>query len=301
MKLIFMGTPDFAVPALEALIAAGHEIACVYSQPPRASHRGMQIRKSPVHLAAEAHGIDVRTPINFKGGPEIAAFRDLEADAAVVAAYGLLLPKSLLNGTRRGCFNIHASLLPRWRGAAPIQRAIMAGDAETGVCIMKMEEGLDTGPVCTRAAVPITAATTAGMLHDELSALGARLIVEVLNKSDVNCVPQSADGITYASKITRAETRIDFNKRAIEVRNHIHGLSPFPGAWFEAKGHRIKILACAVSEAAGAPGVILDGQLTIACAAGAIRPLQLQREGKATMPVDAFLRGFALPQGTQLA
>jgi methionyl-tRNA formyltransferase len=301
MRLIFMGTPDFAVPALEALIAAGHEIACVYSQPPRAAGRGMEPRKSPVHLTAETHGIEVRTPLNFKTESDVAAFRDLKADAAVVVAYGLLLPESLLSGAKHGCFNIHASLLPRWRGAAPIQRAIMAGDKETGVCIMKMEEGLDTGPVCARGVVPITATTTASSLHDELSALGARLIEGVLKKDGFDCVPQSSEGITYAKKITKTEARIDFNTSAIDVRNHIHGLSPFPGAWFEASGQRVKILTCEVTDVEGTPGTILDKHLTIACAKGAIRPLQLQREGKAAMPPDAFLRGFTLPQGTRLA
>jgi methionyl-tRNA formyltransferase len=301
MKLIFMGTPDFAVPALEALVSAGHEIVCVYSQPPRAAGRGMEARKSPVHLAAETHGIEVRTPINFKTESDVTAFRDLTADAAVVVAYGLLLPESLLSGAKHGCFNIHASLLPRWRGAAPIQRAIMAGDTETGVCIMKMEAGLDTGAVCARGVVPIAATTTAGMLHDQLSALGARLMEEVLKKDGFECVPQSAGGVTYAKKINKAEAQIDFNKPAIEVRNHIHGLSPFPGAWFEVNGQRIKILSCEIVDAQGAPGTTIDDRLTITCANGAIRPLQLQREGKAAMSPDAFLRGFAVPQGRRLA
>ncbi|MFN0191478.1 MAG: methionyl-tRNA formyltransferase [Aestuariivirga sp.] len=301
MQLIFMGTPDFAVPALEALIAAGHRISCAYSQPPRAAGRGMEARKSPVHLAAEAHGIEVRTPINFKTESDIVAFRALKADAAVVVAYGLLLPKPILDGTKHGCFNIHASLLPRWRGAAPIQRAIMAGDAETGVCIMKMDEGLDTGPVCARGIVPISMTATAGTLHDELSALGAKLMEEVLRKDRFECAPQAAEGVTYARKITKAEARIDFNKSSNEVRYHIHGLSPFPGAWFEASGQRIKILTCEITESEGTPGTVFDEHLTIACAKGAIRPLLLQREGKAAMPLDAFLRGFALPAGTRLA
>jgi methionyl-tRNA formyltransferase len=301
MRLIFMGTPEFAVPALAALSEAGHEIACVYSQPPRAAGRGMDARKSPVHLAAESRGIEVRTPVNFRTGLDVAAFRALNADAAAVVAYGLLLPEPLLRGTKHGCFNIHASLLPRWRGAAPIQRAIMAGDVETGVCIMRMEEGLDTGPVCKRGVLPITAATTAGVLHGELSALGARLIVETLASPQIDCRPQPAEGVTYARKISKAETRIDFGKPAIEVRNHVHGLSPSPGAWFEANGQRIKILTCKIADTNGAPGTILDDRLTIACGTGAIRPLSLQREGKAAMPLDAFLRGFTLPAGSRLA
>ena len=298
MRLVFMGTPDFAVETLKALGEAGHDIACVYSQPPRPAGRGMAERPSPVHAYAAAKGIEVRTPTSLKLPEEQARFASLSADAAVVVAYGLLLPKPILDAPRLGCFNVHASLLPRWRGAAPIQRAIMAGDAETGVTIMRMEEGLDTGPMCRVGRLPITPATTALSLHDDLAALGARLMVEALAQNQIACVPQPAEGVTYARKIDKAEARIDFGRSAEEVRNHIHGLSPFPGAWFAVNGTRIKVLRCEVIDRGGEPGVFIDDRLCIACSRGAVRLLKLQREGKGAMEADEFLRGFPVPAGT---
>ena len=301
MRIVFMGTPDFACHALQALADAGHEIICVYSQPPRPAGRGQDLRKSPVHQLAEKRGISVRTPISLKSSEEQQAFADLKADAAVVVAYGLLLPRPVLDAPRFGCFNIHASLLPRWRGAAPIQRAVMAGDTETGVSIMRMEEGLDTGPVLTVGRLPITAETTAGNLHDDLARLGAKLIVEALQTPDAPGTVQTADGVTYARKIDKAEAHIDFSRPAVDVRNHIHGLSPFPGAWFAFKGQRIKLLKVALSDATGSYGTTVDDRLTIACGSGAIQVLELQREGKGVMKVDDFLRGTAIPAGTELA
>jgi methionyl-tRNA formyltransferase len=301
MRLVFMGTPDFALETLKALIEAGHDLACVYSQPPRPAGRGMAERPSPVHAFAASQGIEVRTPVSLKAPEEQARFADCKADAAVVVAYGLLLPGPILDAPRLGCFNVHASLLPRWRGAAPIQRAIMAGDAETGVTIMRMEEGLDTGPMCKVGRVPITPQTTAQTLHDELARMGARLMVEVLAQQEIACVSQPAEGVTYAKKIDKAEARIDFRRTAEEVRNHINGLSPFPGAWFPVKGTRIKALLCEVIAAGGTPGMFLDDRLAIACGTGAIRLLKLQREGKGAMEAEEFLRGFPVAQGTEAA
>ena len=301
MRLVFMGTPDFAVETLKALIAAGHEIACVYSQPPRPAGRGMAERPSPVHAFAAAEGIEVRTPASLKSAEEQARFAELKADAAVVVAYGLLLPKPVLDAPRLGCFNVHASLLPRWRGAAPIQRAIMSGDKESGVTIMRMEEGLDTGPMCKVGRIAITPMTTAQSLHDELAALGSQLMIEVLAQETITCTPQPSDGVTYAKKIDKAEARVDFTKNAAEVRNHIHGLSPFPGAWFEVNGTRVKALLCDVVQASAAPGTFIDDRLTIACGTGAIRLLKLQREGKGAMEAQDFLRGFPLAAGTDAA
>lgn len=297
MRLVFMGTPDFAVETLKALIAAGHDIACAYSQPPRPAGRGMAERPSPVHAFAAAQGIEVRTPVALKTAEEQARFAALDADAAVVVAYGLLLPRPILDAPRLGCFNVHASLLPRWRGAAPIQRAIMSGDKESGVTIMRMEEGLDTGPMCKVGKIAITPATTAQSLHDELAALGAQLMVEVLAQDEITATPQPADGVTYAKKIDKAEAHIDFSKSAEDVRNHIHGLSPFPGAWASVNGTRIKVLLCEVVSGAGKPGTFLDDHLTIACGTGAIRLLKLQREGKGAMDAKDFLRGFPIAQG----
>jgi methionyl-tRNA formyltransferase len=299
MRLVFMGTPDFAVETLKSLIEAGHEVACAYSQPPRPAGRGMAERPSPVHAFAAARGIEVRTPVSLKSPEEQARFAALKADAAVVVAYGLLLPKAILDAPRLGCFNVHASLLPRWRGAAPIQRAIMAGDAETGVTIMRMEEGLDTGPMCKAGRIAITPEATAQSLHDELAALGARLMVEALAQERLDCVPQPAEGVTYARKIDKAEARIDFSRSAEEVRNHIHGLSPFPGAWFQVKSTRIKALLCEVTAGRGTPGTFIDDRLAIACGSGAIRLLKLQREGKGAMEADEFLRGFPIAAGTE--
>ncbi len=308
MKLVFMGTPDFAVSVLDALVAHGHEICAVYSQPPRPAGRGQCERPSPVHRRAQDLGIDVRTPASLKDVVEQQRFADLKADAAIVVAYGLLLPQPILAAPRHGCFNVHASLLPRWRGAAPIQRAIMAGDSETGVCIMRMEQGLDTGPVCLTKRMPIDAGTTFASLHDELASIGAAAMVEALAKLQshaLDCVPQPADGVTYAKKIDKAEARIDFNRTAIEVRNHIHGLSPFPGAWcnFPERGRdvRVKILRSETADGIGAPGEVLDDRLTLACGAGAVRFLEVQREGKGAMSVDAFLRGLAVVPGTRIA
>ena len=301
MRLVFMGTPDFAVETLKALIAAGHEVACVYSQPPRPAGRGMAERPSPVHAFAAAEGIEVRTPASLKSAEEQARFAALKADAAVVVAYGLLLPKPVLDAPRLGCFNVHASLLPRWRGAAPIQRAIMSGDKESGVTIMRMEEGLDTGPMCKVGRLAITPATTAQSLHDELAALGAQLMGEVLAQDKIDCTAQPAEGVTYAKKIDKAEARIDFTQSAEEVRNHIHGLSPFPGAWLPVKGTRLKALLCEVTKGNGTPGTFIDDHLAIACGTGAIRLLKLQREGKGAMEATDFLRGFPIAAGTEAA
>jgi methionyl-tRNA formyltransferase len=296
-----MGTPDFAVSTLSALIDAGHEIACVYAQPPRASGRGLQLRPTPVHAFAESQGIEVRTPISLKSAGEQQRFADLKADAAVVVAYGLLLPQAVLDAPKYGCFNVHASLLPRWRGAAPIQRAIMAGDAETGVTIMRMEAGLDTGPMLKVGRVAIGAETTASSLHDELAALGSQLILEVLQNPSVHGIIQPVDGVTYAKKIEKAEAHIDFSKSALEVRNHIHGLSPFPGAWCMMNNARVKILQCRIVEGNGSVGEILDDELIVTCGSGALRFTSLQREGKGVMDTATFLRGFPVPKGTRLS
>ena len=298
MKIVFMGTPDFAVGTLSALLDAGHEIACVYSQPPRPAGRGMAERPSPVHAFAAARGIEVRTPISLKSAEEQERFRDLQADAGVVVAYGLLLPKPILVAPRLGCFNVHASLLPRWRGAAPIQRAIMAGDAESGVTIMRMEEGLDTGPMCKVGRIAITPETTAQVLHDALAALGARLMTEVLAQDEIASVVQPAEGVTYAKKIDKAEAKIVYSRSAVDVRNHIHGLSPFPGAWFQVNGTRVKVLLCEAVNASGAAGTFIDDALTVACGSGALRLLKLQREGKGAMEAEAFSRGFPIARGT---
>lgn len=308
LDIVFMGTPDFSVSVLDALVAAGHRVVAVYSQPPRPAGRGLAELKSPVHRRAEALGIPVRTPKNFKTDEDRAAFADLQADAAVVVAYGLLLPAAVLDAPHRGCFNVHASKLPRWRGAAPIQRAIMAGDAATAVNIMRMDEGLDTGPVCLGRDVAITPDMTAGELHDTLSALGAELTVEALaglESGTLRAVAQPQEGVTYAAKIDKRETRIDFAKSATDVANHIRGLSPFPGAWFEAnlggKPERIKVLRASSIAKDGEPGVLLDGELTIACGKGAIRIEELQRAGKQPMKAADFLRGARLEAGTRLA
>jgi methionyl-tRNA formyltransferase len=309
LRIIFMGTPDFSVPVLKALHAAGHEIVAVYSQPPRpAGRRGLELTPSPVHRAAEALGIPVRTPPNFKDPTDVDAFRALEADVAVVVAYGLLLPESILSGTRLGCYNGHASLLPRWRGAAPIQRAIMAGDDETGMMVMKMDKGLDTGPVALTRRVAIGETMTAGELHDRLSEVGATLMVEAmakLEKGDLPLTPQPVEGVLYAAKIGKAESRIDFAKPARDVHDHIRGLAPFPGAWFEAeingKAERIKVLKTEISVGTGKPGTVLDDRLAIACGTDAVRPLRLQRAGGKPLDLADFLRGTPLPAGTRLS
>jgi methionyl-tRNA formyltransferase len=300
LRLAFMGTPDFAVPTLAELIGQGHDIACVYSQPPRPKGRGLGEEPSPVARLAAAHGLEVRTPASLKDAQ--AAFASLGLDAAVVVAYGLLLPKPILDAPRLGCFNLHGSLLPRWRGAAPIQRAILAGDAETGVMVMRMGEGLDTGPVLMSERVAIERKTY-GELHDELSRLGADLMARVLaalERGSISEQAQSESGVTYAKKISKDEARIDWSKSAREIDCLIRGLSPAPGAWCEASGERIKILYAEPVKGNGAPGEIVDDMLTVACGEGALRLLRLQRAGKSAMDAGEFLRGFALPRGTKL-
>ena len=302
MRVIFMGTPDFSVPVLDALVAAGHEIAAVYCQPPRPAGRGKKERPTPVHARAEALGLTVRHPVSLKGSEDQAAFADLNADVAVVVAYGLILPQAILDAPARGCLNIHASLLPRWRGAAPIHRAIMAGDAETGVCIMQMEAGLDTGPVLMRAATPIGAQETTDQLHDRLSDMGAELIVSALSQlDDLTPEPQPEDGVTYAHKIDKGEARVDWTQPADQVDRLIRGLSPFPGAWTEWQGQRLKLLASTlIADASGAPGTVLDGDLRVACGEGAVQLLRLQRAGKGAQDAETFLRGVALTPGDVL-
>ncbi|MCF6369409.1 methionyl-tRNA formyltransferase [Rhizobium halophilum] len=308
LRIIFMGTPEFSVPTLRALKEAGHELVAVYSQPPRpGGRRGLDLQKSPVHQAAELLGIPVFTPLNFKDEADREQFRALNADVAVVVAYGLLLPEPILLGTRLGCYNGHASLLPRWRGAAPIQRAIMAGDKTTGMMVMKMEKGLDTGPVALTREVDIGDNTTAGELHDQLMLVGARAMLEAMEKlegGDLPLTPQPDDGVLYASKIDKTETRIDFSRGAQEVHNHIRGLSPFPGAWFEVeingRPERVKVLASDLAEGEGDAGTVLDNMLTIACGANAVRLTRLQKAGGKQLPAADFLRGTPLPPGTRL-
>jgi methionyl-tRNA formyltransferase len=308
MRIIFMGTPDFAVPTLAALLAAGQEVAAVYTQPSRAAGRGLADRKSPVYEAAESARLTVRTPGSLKDIEEQAQFRALAADAAIVVAYGLILPPALLAATRLGAFNLHASLLPRWRGAAPINRAIMAGDVETGVSVMRMEEGLDTGAICLARAVPIGADETAGELHDRLAALGAELMVKALAElvqGSLACTPQHDEAATYAAKIEPKGTRINWRTMAADVHNRIRGLSPHPGAWFEielnGKSERIKVLRSTLAEGAGHPGTLLDDRLTIACGEDAVRLTQVQRAGKRPMRAEDFLRGAKLPVGASLS
>jgi methionyl-tRNA formyltransferase len=301
MRLVFMGTPDFSVTVLKALIAAGHDIACVYAQPPRPAGRGMALRPTPVHAFAETLGLLVRTPTSLKSVEEQERFAALKADAAVVVAYGLLLPKAILEAPLQGCFNVHASLLPRWRGAAPIQRAIMAGDDVTGVTIMQMDEGLDTGPMLLAKTCAISDATTAASLHDALAVLGAEAMVEVLSKPIEKGELQNSTNVTYAKKIDKAEAHIDVSKTAHEVLRHIHGLSPFPGAWMMVNDARIKVLRCAISDASEVAGTFIDASLTLACGSGAITCLELQREGKGAMPAEVFLRGFPVPAGTRVS
>ncbi len=300
-----MGTPDFAVPTLASLAGYGHEIAAVYTQPPRpGGRRGLETVKSPVHQQAEILGFPVRTPKSLKGGDEQEAFRALDADVAVVVAYGLLLPKPILEGTRLGCYNGHASLLPRWRGAAPIQRAIMAGDNETGIMVMKMDEGLDTGPVAMEERIAIGPGMTAGELHDRLMLIGADLMqraMAALERDSLTLTPQPDDGVLYAEKISKAETRIDFARPAEEVHNRIRGLSPFPGAWTEmtlgGKAERVKLLRSQLAEGGGEPGTVLDDRLTIACGDGAVRLVELQKAGGKAMTAEDFLRGAAVGPG----
>ncbi len=297
-----MGTPDFSVPALEAL-AEAHEIIAVYTQPPRPAGRGKQPRPSPVQARAEALGLPVRHPASLKGTEAQADFAALQADVAVVVAYGLILPQPVLDAPHHGCLNIHASLLPRWRGAAPIHRAVMAGDAETGVCIMQMEEGLDTGPVLLREATPIGPEDTTGDLHDRLSAMGARLIVDALARlAELTPIPQPDDGVTYSAKIDKAEARVDWSRPASQVDAHIRGLSPFPGAWVDIAGERIKLLGSRVAAGQGTPGTVLEAgqRLIIACGTGAVEITLAQRGGRRAMAADELLRGLPLQPGTAL-
>lgn len=295
MKIIFMGTPDFSVGILDALVEAGHDVVAVYSQPPRPAGRGKKDRPSPVQARAEALGLPVRYPTSLKGADEQAEFAALNADIAVVVAYGLILPQVILDAPKLGCLNIHASLLPRWRGAAPIHRAIMAGDAETGVCIMQMEAGLDTGPVLSRKATPIGAEETTAQLHDRLADLGASLIARTLaDLPNLTAEVQSEVGVEYAAKIDKAEARIDWSAPAATVDRKIRGLSPFPGAWCEVAGERLKLLESRVVDGSGAAGKRIDG-LTIACGTGAVEILKAQRQGKRPMVPEDLLRGFDLP------
>lgn len=303
LRIAFMGTPDFAVPALHALRQAGHEIAAVYCQPPRPAGRGQRQRPCPVQAWAEDHGVSVQTPVSLKAPAAQQTFRDLVLDAAVVAAYGLILPKPILETPRLGCLNIHSSLLPRWRGAAPIHRALLAGDRETGISIMQMDEGLDTGPVLLAERLAITADMTAAVLHDALSALGAKLIVEALQglaDGTLEATPQPEQGVTYAAKLTREEGRLDWTESAAALERRIRAFTPWPGAWCEVAGARVKLLAAQVVDGDGDPGTVLDNALTIACGERALRPLRLQREGRKDMDAETFLRGFPLPKGSRL-
>jgi methionyl-tRNA formyltransferase len=303
LRLIFMGTPDFAVPTLTELAGRGYDIAAVYTRAPKPAGRGMELQPAPVEREARRFGLPVLTPATLKTPEAQAAFRAHGADAAVVVAYGLILPQPILNVPPLGCFNIHASLLPRWRGAAPINRAIMAGDAESGVTIMRMDEGLDTGAMATAERCAIAAEMTAGDLHDILARLGADLMpraLDALERGDLVLKPQPEAGVTYAAKISKDETRIDWSKPANEVHNHMRGLSPFPGAWFELDGTRVKVLRSTPAEGAGAPGAVLDERLTVACATGAVRLTELQRAGRQAMKAEEFLRGTAIKPGKSL-
>jgi methionyl-tRNA formyltransferase len=305
LRLIFMGTPDFAVPTLIEIVGRGHEVGAVYTRAPKpGGRRGLDLQETPVAREARRFGIPVLTPKSLRTEEAAAEFRAHNADAAVVVAYGLILPKPILDAVPLGCFNVHASALPRWRGAAPINRAVMAGDAESGVTIMRMEEGLDTGPMAMAERVPIGADATAGELHDTLARLGADLMVRALGaleRGTLQLTPQPDEGVTYAAKIDKGETRIDWGKPWKQVHDHIRGLSPFPGAWFELDGQRIKVLRSTRGEGAGAPGAVLDDQLTIACGDGAVQLTEVQRAGKQPMKADEFLRGAKLPPGTRLS
>ncbi|MBT5860244.1 MAG: methionyl-tRNA formyltransferase [Alphaproteobacteria bacterium] len=304
LRLAFMGTPEFSVPTLNALVAAGHDIACVYAQPPRRSGRGQSTRPSPVHVAAQTMGLEVRTPPSLKSADEHAAFADLGLDAAVVAAYGQILPAAMIDAPRLGCINLHGSLLPRWRGAAPINRAILAGDQVFGVTIMQMDRGMDTGPILIAETIDVGDRPTAGVLHDAFADRGAALVVEALGGLDdgsLGATPQPADGATHAPKLTKAEGRIDWTRPASELDCHVRGLSPAPGAWFEFDGARIKVLAAEpISALPGTPGEVLDDRLTVACGDGALRLTRLQRAGKGAMDAADFLRGARVPVGTSL-
>jgi len=304
MRLIFMGTPDFAVPTLIELAARGHEIAAVYTRAPKPAGRGMDVQRTPVEREARRLALPVHTPKTLKDGDAQEAFLAHNSDAAVVVAYGLILPKPILEAPRLGCFNVHASLLPRWRGAAPINRAIMAGDAESGVTIMKMDEGLDTGAMAMAEPMLIGADITAGEMHDALSRLGADLMLRVLaaaERGSLALTSQPQVGVTYAEKISKSETRIDWSKSWKQLHDHIRGLSPFPGAWFEVGGTRVKVLRSTKGEGSGAPGAALDDKLTIACGDGAVRLVQIQRAGRRPMSAEEFLRGTPVKAGTRVA
>ena len=307
MRLIFMGTPQFALVALKTLAAAGHDVAAAYARPPRRAGRGRAVRPSPVQAWAEDRGIPVHTPASFAEPGTAAAFSALEADAAVVAAYGPILPPAALEAPVHGCLNIHASLLPRWRGAAPIQRAIQAGDAETGVTIMQMDSGLDTGPILLQRRIPITGTTTGGSLHDRLAALGATAIAEALawldgvDSAGLRPRLQPKTGVIYARKIGKAEARIDWSQPAAHIERTVRAFDPAPGAFLEAGGQRIRVFSAEVVGRAGAPGTVLDDDLTVACGEGALRPRRVQRQGKAPMAAADLLRGFAIPAGTILS
>ena len=303
LNIVFMGTPDFSVPTLAEIVGHGHAVKAVYTRAPAPAGRGMALTKSPVHQLADQFGIPVLHPKTLRSEEAQEAFRSHNADVAVVVAYGLILPKPVLEAPLYGCLNLHGSILPRWRGAAPIQRAVMAGDAETGVMVMKMDEGLDTGPVAMAERFAIRPDDTAGDVHDRMMALGADLMVRALaalERGGLAFTPQPDQGVTYARKIDKAETRIDWSRPASEVHNHIRGLSPFPGAWFELDGVRVKVLRSTLAEGTGEPGTALDDRLTIACGAGAVRLLELQRAGKAPMAAEAFLRGTQVAAGTRL-
>jgi methionyl-tRNA formyltransferase len=302
LRLAFLGTPDFAVPTLAELIAQGHDITAVYSQPPRPKGRGLAVEKGAVHKFAETAGLDVHTPLSLKSAEEQAAFAALDIDAAVVVAYGLLLPKAILDAPRLGCFNLHGSLLPRWRGAAPIQRALMAGDAETGVMVMRMDEGLDTGPILMAERVAI-GRQTSGELSERLARLGADLMVRALSaleRGAITALPQAGEGVTYAKKITKDEARIDWSKSAAEIDCLIRGLAPSPGAFTEAKGDRLKILSAALVDGRGTAGEAITDDLVVACGEGALRLLKVQRAGGRVMAAEDLLKGFVLPKGTHL-
>lgn len=300
MRIAFMGSPDFAVPALQALVAAGHEVAVVYCQPPRPAGRGQQFHPCPVQSAAEAIGLTVRYPAKLRGNAEaLAEFQAFDLDAAVVAAYGLILPRSWLEAPRRGCINIHASLLPRWRGAAPIHAAILAGDNETGVTIMQMDEGLDTGPMLREGRVVIGPRSRLPEVHDALAALGARLVLEALDQNPAP-VPQPEQGATYAPRLSRADARIDWGKPALEIERQVRAFDPWPGTFTTLGNEPLKILDAELADGSGAPGIVIDEALTVACGEGALRITRLQRAGRAPVPAADFLRGFAVPAGTKL-
>ena len=304
LRLVFMGTPDFAMPTLEAVLAAGHTILAVYTQPPRPSGRGHRPQPSPVQRMAEARGLTVRAPKTLRDPEAQQAFAALRADAAVVVAYGLILPAPILRATRLGCYNLHASLLPRWRGAAPIQRAILSGDAESGICVMQMDEGLDTGPVLVEQRVAIGPRMTAPELHDALAGAGAARMVEALASVERGAArpkPQPSAGVTYARKIEKDEGRIDWRRPAIELDRLVRALGAAPGVWFQHGGERIKVLVAEpLSDGGAEPGTVLDDHLTVACGTGALRLLRLQRSGKAATDADAFGRGYPLPAGARL-